>query len=169
MTTMKAKGMVALFAGLALMTVALAISQTGCGCYFGDAGFRVRGTVYGWVNAPSGATSKIYAVGSENYSGSQNAWDALEEVDNEVLGKMSLVPLEDAELNLDEKARMGKEWFGWPIMSHSDGKGKFDASSLVSPQRQTDILSVTKPGYLGAVTELESPAFYYVVVVLVKE
>ncbi len=82
---------------------------------------------------------------------------------------MNLVPLGDAELTLDEKARMEEPWFGWPVVSHSDDKGEFDEFKVVSPQRQIDILKVSKPGYLEAVTELESPDIYYIVVILVKE
>ncbi len=153
---------------LVLLSAILLLLLTSSACP-ADGSLEVRGTAYEWIDAPAGATSKIYI---ENSVPESDVEQTLKEMQEIVTSDISTVPLGDVKIAIGVKEsieKLGEEYYHYETFS--DSSGNIDELWVVPPVRVQFLVKASKSGYMEVIGEAEHGGVsnFVIIVVLVKD
>jgi hypothetical protein len=151
---------------ISAMLLIFLLTSPACVC-IADGSLEVRGTTYEWIDAPAGATSKIYI---EYVVTDSDVEPTLKEMQENIAGDISTVPLGSVNIGIElkELIEKGEEYY-W--VTRSDVRGNIDDFWVVPPLRAQFLVKASKSGYKEVVGEVEHRGVgtLVIIVILVKD
>ncbi len=163
---------IALVTGLALMLLAVSISQVGCFAGYpkvpaAESLLEITGKTYEWVNAPPEASGEVLYQGYKNLEEASNLLNSFK---TEASVGRELVPLGGVEVSAERKSVLERGFNKWSLTVSSDVKGLFAGGEPLQTGSEYWVFRFHKSGYREVRMEVYKDALHYVfLVIMVRE
>jgi hypothetical protein len=138
-------------------------------CFPSDGTLGIEGMTYEWIDAPDGATSRIY-LESVTFGGDMES--TLERMQDNITSDISIAPLKGVNIAIGPKRsieKRGEENYIWE--TRPDLKGNVRDFWITAPGKEQLLVKARKSGYMEVVGEVEhtGTSDIAIIVILVKE